>query len=154
VQELKAVGVPIEPEARTIITKYERRMIKFKHEDYTVELCLDIDEWAKEFYGMPDGAIIDNVEEMQRECMGFSEISGKQLWIFLPKKYEPEEFESTIAHEVGHIIDLKHTVNPEQIEENDELHELKANYYEGYYMTVRRIVDKANRALAEHIHGL
>lgn len=127
-------------------------MIEFKHENYKIGLCLNIEEWAKEFYDMPDDAIIDNVEEMQRECMGFSDITGRELWIFLPKKYEPLDFESTIAHEVGHIIDFKHKENHEQIEANDELHEEKANYYEGYYMTVRRIVDKANRALAEHLH--
>ncbi len=119
-------------------------MIEFEYKGYKVGLCFDIEEWAKKFYDMPDGAIIENRKEMESECMGFSEISENKLWIFLPKKYKEYDFESTVAHEVGHLIEFKYKENPHTGEENDDFHEEKANHYESYYMIVRGIIDKSN----------
>lgn len=122
-------------------------MNSIKHKGYTLNLCTDIIEWAKTFYGMPEDSELDNREELEKECMGFSSLDDKEIWIFVPKNCKAEEFESTIAHEVGHIIEFKHPTNPEQIEENDELHEQKAEHYEQYYMLVRELVRISNKEL-------
>ncbi len=37
-------------------------MKTFKEQDYTINICTNIIEWAKEFYDMPDGAILGNEE--------------------------------------------------------------------------------------------
>ncbi len=112
-----------------------------KEKDYTVNICTDIIEWAKEFYDMPEDAELGNEEEVSSECMGFASIDEKILWVFVPKKYNLKELKETIAHEIGHIIEMEYPTNPEQIESNDELHELKADHYMNFYLLVDKIVD-------------
>ena len=126
-------------------------MKQFKEQEYIVNICTDIMEWGKEFYGMPDGAELENRSELESECMGFSQIDDKEIWVFVPKDFNEDELAETLAHEVGHIIVPQFITNPEQIEENDQLHEQKAEYYENYYMTVRRMLNKAKRALAHEL---
>ena len=109
-------------------------------DEYTIYICIDIIEWAKEFYAMPEGAELANLDEVSKECMGFAQIDDKLIWIFVPEIYHLTDLKETIAHEVGHIIEFKHTSNAEQIEENDELHEIKAEYYMNYYLLVDKIV--------------
>lgn len=118
-------------------------MLIFKEQDYTVNICTDILEWAKEFYEMPEGAILANEEEVSDECMGFACVGeDKEIWIFVPKHYDIKDLKGTIAHEIGHIIELKYPTNPETTEGNDELHELKAKHYEEFYLLVDTIVNK------------
>ncbi len=112
-----------------------------KEKDYTVNICTDIIEWAKEFYDMPEDVELGNEEEVSSECMGFASIDEKILWVFVPKKYNLKELKETIAHEIGHIIEMEYPTNPEQIESNDELHELKADHYMNFYLLVDKIVD-------------
>jgi uncharacterized protein YjaZ len=66
-------------------------------------------EWAQEFYDMPQDAIIANKEEVLAECMGFAQIDDKEIWIFVPPQYDLADLIQTIAHEVGHIVEMKHT---------------------------------------------
>jgi len=117
-------------------------MKQFKEQDYTVNICTDIIEWAKEFYGMPDNAELGNRSELESECMGFSQIDDKEIWVFVPKNASEDEIGETLAHEVGHIIVPEWTYNPEQIDGTEEQHEQKAEFYENYYMTVRRMLVK------------
>lgn len=124
-------------------------MHTFREGDYTVNICTDIIEWAKEFYGMPDNATIHNKQEVESECMGFAQIDDKEIWVFVPNGYNKSDLSSTIAHEIGHITELKYPENPEQIEGNDSLHELKANHYESFYVQVNKILE-----LSEAIHHL
>mgnify|MGYP003405101418 CR=1 FL=1 len=116
-------------------------MKTLKEKDYTINICTDIIEWAKEFYDMPEDAELGNEEEVSSECMGFASIDEKILWVFVPKKYDLKELKETIAHEIGHIIEMEYPTNPEQIESNDELHELKADHYMNFYLLVDKIVD-------------
>jgi hypothetical protein len=126
-------------------------MKQFKEQEYTVNICTDIMEWGKEFYGMPDNAELDNRSELESECMGFSQIDDKEIWVFVPKDASEEEIGETLAHEVGHIIVPEFITNPEQIDGNDELHEQKAEYYKNYYMTVRRMLNKAMSAVGHEL---
>lgn len=124
-------------------------MHTFTEGGYKVNICTDIIEWAKMFYEMPDNAILEGMEELNNECMGFAQIDDKEIWVFIPAEYNKSNLSSTIAHEIGHIIELEHPDNPEQIEGNDSLHEIKANHYEAYYVLVNKILE-----LSEAIHHL
>lgn len=105
---------------------------------YTVHVCTDIIEWAKEFYDMPDGAILANEEEVSKKCMGFAQPDGKLIWIFIPDVYDLRDLKETIAHEVGHIVEGGFKKNPAA--RMLKLNELKANHYMDFYMLVDKIV--------------
>ncbi len=111
-------------------------MKTFKIEDYTINVCTDTAEWEKEFYNMPEGAILE-----VDGCMGVTSINDKEIWVFVPPVYDIMELKRTIAHEVGHIIEFNYPKNIEQIDGNDELHELKANHYSKFYMVTDDIVN-------------
>ena len=89
---------------------------------------------------MPDGAELANEEEVSSECMGFAQLDEKLVWVFVPKEYDIEDLKETIAHEIGHIVEMEYPTNPEQIETNDELHEMKADHYMNFYLLVDKIV--------------
>lgn len=115
-------------------------MEQFIEEGYTINVCTDIIEWAKEFYGMPDGAIIVNQSEVDNECMGFAQIDDKEIWVFVSKPYLVSDLKEIVSHEIGHIIELNHTINPD--ENDEELHEIKADYYMHYFMLTDKIINK------------
>lgn len=115
-------------------------MITLKEQEYTINICTDIIEWAQEFYNMPDGALLVNEDEVSSECMGFANIDDKIVWVFVPRGYKLKDLKETIAHEIGHIIEMEYPTNPEQIEANDELQERKANHYMNFFLLVDRIV--------------
>ena len=119
-----------------------------KEQEYTINICTDIIEWAKEFYDIPDGAELANEEEVSSECMGFAQLDEKLVWVFVPKEYELKDLKETIAHEIGHIVEMQYPTNPEQIEANDELHEMKADHYMNFYLLVDKIVTYVVGALA------
>lgn len=104
-------------------------MIKFKEDIYNINLCRNIDEWATEFYGMPEGAIIENRFEMEKECMGFAEVTSNEIWIFVPKSYINSDLSETIAHEIGHCMDFPNNPNAEE----------QANHYQHFYKVVNDI---------------
>jgi hypothetical protein len=125
-------------------------MITLKEEDYTINICIDIIEWAKKFYDMPDDAILENKSEVDNECMGFACIEDKEVWIFIPKEYKLKELKETIAHEIGHIIELKYPTNPPTLtDKNEYLHELKADHYMSFYSLVDKIVTDVVSVLIE-----
>lgn len=115
-------------------------MIVLKEQEYTINICIDIIEWAKELYGMPEDAELINPLGLSRDCMGFAQIDEKIIWVFIPKKYRLKDLKSVIAHEVGHIIEMKYPANPDETEEAAELHEMKADYYMDFYLLVDKIV--------------
>lgn len=119
-------------------------MIQFKEGEYTVNLCTDIWEWAQEFADIPEGASLDdlaNREELESSCAGFACIEDKEIWIFVPTKaFDHRDMEDTVAHELGHIIEFKFLANPDN--EDYDLNEQKAEYYEKFYRTVREISNK------------
>lgn len=115
-------------------------MKTFKEQEYTINICTDIIEWAIMFYDMPEDSVLANEEEVSSEFMGFAVIYKKEVFIFVPKKYDLKELKETVAHEIGHIIELEYPTNPEQNDENDELHELKADHYMNFYLLVDKIV--------------
>jgi hypothetical protein len=98
-------------------------MKQFKEQEYSVFVCTDIEEWATEFYEMPNDAILEDRSELESECMGFSQIDNKKIWIFVPKNFDEDELAETLAHEIGHIIIPQFVTNFDQIDENDDLHE-------------------------------
>ena len=123
-------------------------MKTLKEQDYTINICTDIIEWAKEFYGIPDGAELANEDEVSSECMGFAQLDEKLVWVFVPNEYDIKDLKETIAHEIGHIVEMEYPTNPEQIEANDELNEMKADHYMNFYLLVDKIVTDVVGALA------
>ena len=120
-----------------------------KEQDYTINICTDIIEWAKEFYNMPDGAELVNEDEVSSECMGFAQIDEKLVWIFVPKEYDLRDLKETIAHEIGHVIDGGFKKNPAPRMRN--LHENKANHYMNFYLLVDKIVTDIIFALTNNL---
>jgi hypothetical protein len=116
-------------------------------EGYKINICTDIIEWGIEFYGIPRETKVedlDNKEELLSEIMGFAEPTQKQIWVFIPyikaklfSMKKLDELYSTIAHELGHIVE-----QPEK-EKGCELDstymERKANFYENFWELIRRI---------------
>ena len=114
-------------------------MINYKVKDYEVNICQDIYEWGKEFYGVPDNATLENIEELTSTSMGFSMLDEKIIWIFIPQGNKKECYSSTIAHEVGHIIEGGFKKNPAP--RMNKLHEVKAEHYENYFNLVTEIIN-------------
>ena len=113
-------------------------MTILKEQDYTINICTDIFEWAKEFYGMPDDAELVNEDEVNNKCMGFAQLNEKLVWVFVPKEYDLKDLKETIAHEIGHIINGGFKNNPAPRMRN--LHEKKADHYMNFYLLVDKIV--------------
>ncbi len=114
-------------------------MHQFKIKDYTINIYQEIYEWAYEFYGIPKYAELVDVEELTSVSMGFSVLEDKQLSVYIPNGNKKECYRSTIAHEVGHIIEggFKHNPAPRML----KLHEKKAEHYEQYFNIVMEIID-------------
>lgn len=117
-------------------------MRTFFVEDFKINVCQDILEWTKTFYDVPEGAILEEEDRDKVEHMGFSNIDGKEIWVFAPEKWNLFELKQIVAHEVGHIVELKHNLNPAQSDDNDDLHELKADHYMNFFMLVDNIVSQ------------
>lgn len=126
-------------------------MKTLKDQDYTINICRNIVEWAKEFYGMSEDEELANEDELSSECMGFASIDEKIIWIFVPDNYSIKDLKETIAHEIGHIIEAGYQTNPEQVDENDELHEAKAEHYMNFYILVDKIVNDVMSACSQKI---
>lgn len=116
-------------------------MHTFKVQDIEVNITSDILEWGREFYGIEEGHTIheDYVEELTSTSMGFAYLQEKQIWVFIPTGNKPECYRSTIAHEVGHVIEGGFKKNPSA--RMIQLHEKKAEHYENYYMLVSEIIE-------------
>lgn len=115
-------------------------MNQFKVKEYTINVCQDIYEWGREFYGVPENVELDNIEELTSTSMGFAMLEEKIIWVFIPKGNKKECYRSTIAHEVGHIIEGGFKKNPAP--RMNKLHELKAEHYENYYNLVSDIINQ------------
>jgi hypothetical protein len=116
-------------------------MKHFTDQDVNIFVCTAIEEWAKEFYDMPEGSIFD-AEQTQGwdQVMGFASIDDKTIWIFLPQDYEVEQLEETVAHELGHLAEMKLLSNPDQSDDNFDLHEQKADYFMNFYLQCKRVI--------------
>jgi len=110
-------------------------MKSFSVQNYKVNVCYDIDEWGKEFYGMPEGAEIDNRSELESECMGFAQPEDDEIWIFIPSVFDNADLLTTVAHEVGHVMEWK-----DSDYDDDKREECRAIHYEGFYLLVNRII--------------
>jgi hypothetical protein len=116
-------------------------MKTIKEQGYTISICTDFNEWVKEFYEIAEGCIVMPYDQDDKECMGFAEITEKEIWVFLPKDYSLKDLKETVAHEIGHIIEMEHPTNPPE-DAADELHELKADHYMNFFMLVDKIVER------------
>lgn len=117
-------------------------MITKQLENTKVNICTDIMEWGREFYGIPEDYKIEdlqNATELQSECMGFSSIDDNELWIYKSKNCSFEELLSTVAHELGHLVEGGYKKNPPQTKRYDSRHELKAIHYENFVVKSHRI---------------
>lgn len=104
--------------------------------EYKVNVYYDIEEWGREFYGMPEGAILEDREELESECMGFACPDDNRISIFIPKYQKYRELEKTVAHELGHLMEFKAESSDEA-----ERQEEKANHYESFYELVNDVLD-------------
>jgi hypothetical protein len=115
-------------------------MKSFNHNCYKIDIYTNITEWAKEFYGMSDDAILVNTEDVNNDYMGFAELENKKISIFIPNNQNDLELSKVVAHEVGHIIEGGFKKNPAARMIN--LHERKAEHYENYFVLVNDIINK------------
>lgn len=118
-------------------------MNKFTYKQYTVNLCTDIEEWAKEFYDMPDGATIENIDEVTSECMGFADTRTNEIYIYVPSEYKVEDVYATLAHEIGHCQNHIPSCR------TNKQHEQKADAYETFFCDVVRIYNTCIDMLIE-----
>lgn len=117
-------------------------MIKLEIQGHKVNICRDIIEWGREFYGIPEDAKrkdIENVEELESECMGFADPEGKEIWLFIPQSYSVDDLSSTIAHELGHVAE---PFKASKCAHGGKHDELQAEHYEDFYMLVNKIVNE------------
>ena len=114
-------------------------MKRFTLFGYKINVCQDIEEWGKEFYGLPEGAEIDNRTELESECMGFAQPEDKEMWLFVPHHHKNNDLSETIAHELGHLMTFK----------SDD-HEKRAEHYENFYKLVIRIRSRILRILQNY----
>lgn len=114
----------------------------FKENDITVNIYTNIIDWAKEFYDMPEGAILDNEEEVSKEVMGFADVDNKVASIFIPKSCNIQDVKDTIAHEIGHIIQIQGLIesNYESLEGYEEA---KADCFMNYYKVTQNVIQRA-----------
>ena len=104
--------------------------------EYKVNVYYDIEEWGKEFYSMPEGAILEDREELESECMGFACPDDNRISIFIPKIQKYRELEKTVAHELGHLMEFK-VKFPDELERQEQ----KANHYESFFELVNNVLD-------------
>jgi hypothetical protein len=116
-------------------------MKTFIFEKYKVNICHDILEWGELFYGMPKNAILENREKLESECMGFCHPDDNEIYIFVPPNFKIEDFEATVAHEIGHLFYFEPLVDSFFTEE------LKAENYEKFYILVRGIIKESEKFL-------
>lgn len=117
-------------------------------DDYTINICVNPHFWVEEFYDIPEGAEVAEIENPQEYGVpGFASIDDKEIWILAMKGHSQLDLTHTLAHEVGHIIEFSHPFNPEQVDGNDDLHEQKADHYAGFFMLVNQILELVKKEL-------
>ena len=123
-----------------------------KYEDYTIEVFTTAKEWGTTFYGMPDDVACteEELKEMNGEINGFACIADKTISLYVPDLTDLDEVETTIAHEVGHIIEGGFKKNPPDKPRYNKKHEVKANHYEDYYNTVKNINKLVQKKIEEY----
>lgn len=121
-------------------------MITQKIEDVTVNFYTNAQEYANDFFDMPDGAEIDDL--YLPESAGFASIDDKEIWIYKRHDCTFEDLLSTVAHELGHLVEGGFKKNPPQTNRYDKKHELKAIHYENFTVKAYRI---ATELLKEYI---
>lgn len=112
-----------------------------QYEDYTIKIFTTATEWGKTFYDLPENAVLDEKElnELNGEINGFACISDKTISLYIPDLTDFDEIETTIAHEVGHIIEGGFKKNPPDKARYNKRHEVKAKHYEDYYNAVKNM---------------
>ena len=126
-------------------------MKQFEHEGIIVNICTNIYEWGKEFYDIPDNAILENLEELESECMGFASIYEGHIYIYIPPKYELVDLFSVTAHELGHVTEPDFPPSPDP--DNEDANEQKAMHYEIFTLDVLDIVHKITELLCDENHA-
>lgn len=111
-------------------------MKQLKVKEYKVNICQDIEEWGREFYGAPEGAILEDKDELMSECMGFACPEDNEISIFICRFPKYRELEQTVAHELGHLMNLKLLSKSD-----DDQQEEKANHYENFFELVNDVLD-------------
>ena len=114
-------------------------MITQKIEDITVSLYTDAEEYTKDFFDIPEGAILDT--EDLPESAGFACIKDNSIWIYKREDCCFYDLLSTIAHELGHLVEGGYRKNPPDKMRYDKKHEEKANHYEDFVMKAYRFTN-------------
>ena len=112
-------------------------MKTFTLENTKVTLYTNVEEYIKDFYDPPEGAVLDT--NNLPETAGFACIETNEIWIYKSETCNFEELLSTVAHELGHLIEGGYKKNPPQKRRYDKKHELKAIHYEDFALKAYRI---------------
>jgi hypothetical protein len=118
------------------------KQIQFK--DISVKIYTDAVEYTNDWFGMPEGAILD--KSSVPESAGMADIIGKEIAIFTTKLCSFDDLLSTVAHELGHLVENGFKKNPPQKPRYEKRHELKAEHYESFTIDSYR--------LSRQIYGL
>lgn len=106
-----------------------------------IKVCLytDANEFTKDFFDIPEGAILDETDLPL--SAGFACIEENAIWIYRCEGCTFEDLLSTVAHELGHIITGGYSKNLPESKRYDKKHEQKAEHYEQFVMRAYRITD-------------
>lgn len=112
-------------------------MKQLQFNDIYVEVYTDAKEFTSKYFDLPEGAIVD--ETSVPDSAGFANITDKRIAIFVTEICSFEELLSTVAHELGHLIENGFKKNPPQKPRYDKRHEQKAEHYENFVINSYKI---------------
>lgn len=108
-----------------------------KIEGIKISLYTDAEEYVKDFFEIPDGAFLDTTN--LPKSAGFACVEDNEIWIYKGSDCSFEELLSTVAHELGHLVEGGFKKNPPNKVRYNAKHELKAIHYENFVLKSYRI---------------
>ena len=115
-------------------------MISTIIEGIKVSLYTDPDNFANDFFDIPDGAILDKTA--LPTTAGFACVDDNEIWIYKSKESTFIDLLLTVSHELGHLVEYGYDMNILKEEGYEYANEIKANHYESF-------VDKAYKITTE-----
>ena len=94
-------------------------------------------EWVNEFYDVPKGAILD--ETQLPASAHFACVPENEIAIYVREDCSFTELLSTVAHELGHLIEGGFKKNPPEKDRYLKKHEEKAEHYEAFVLKAYKI---------------
>jgi Zn-dependent peptidase ImmA (M78 family) len=120
-------------------------MLKLEIEGQVVHFYTDVLEYVHTFFVIPDNVVVDTNDIP--ESAGFASIDDNEIYIFASNNCSFSDLLSTVAHELGHLVEGGFKKNPPQKQRHYKTHEKKACHYEDFVVKSFRITNE----LMKHI---